>query len=406
MPRHKAASTRERYDQTLHYDAKKDRLPVGTPRPLPTSYWLKENIKLLEQYHQWLLQGGTSESTTNAIYLPMAGHVLGLNLKHHGGIDLEKDLECAMEYVQAKGLGESWYKTCRFGLNKFRRFLRLDRGLGEESKVTPFDLSRAVTDLPAWLVGELERYQRLQQRNWRDARVEESIHRFWSVYARIWRFFKVQELADLKRHHILDYVDDRLKAGYAVSSVNGDLHCLHTFLMFLQEGEYSVPQSLLRIPTLKEPDPLPKYLTDEQVKKLRDEFERNVREARLGSHRRQALLARAAFYLLWQGGLRLSEVEELRLEDVDFPQKRLSVRNGKGKKDRTIYLTDTTLYALREYWVVRGDGSSDHVFLYRNAALKRGLIRHRLEYASDRVGIKLHPHRLRHYVECWIMGSV
>jgi integrase len=100
----------------------------------------------------------------------------------------------------------------------------------------------------------------------------------------------------------------------------------------LQEEGYSVPQSLLRIPGLKQPDPLPRYLTDEQVKKLRDEIERMVQEAKLDSHRRLAVLVRSAFYLLWQGGLRLGEVEELRLEDLDFPQKRLSVRDGKGKK--------------------------------------------------------------------------
>ena len=105
---------------------------------------------------------------------------------------------------------------------------------------------------------------------------------------------------------------------------------------------------------------------------------------------------RAAFYLLWQGGMRLGEVEELRLEDLDFAQKRLSVRNGKGKKDRTVYLTETTIHALQAYLVVRGDGSGDHVFLYRNAPLKRDLIRNQLKVVGERVGVKVYPHRLRH----------
>jgi integrase len=108
------------------------------------------------------------------------------------------------------------------------------------------------------------------------------------------------------------------------------------------------------------------------------------------------LLVRAAFYLLWQGGLRLGEVEELRLEDLDFPQKRLSVRDGKGKKDRTVYLTETNIHALREYLAVRGEGSGDHVFLYRNAPLKKDLIRAQLKVAGERVGVKVFPHRLRH----------
>jgi site-specific recombinase XerD len=398
-PMRRSHSLAEHYDQTLHYTRDK-RLPDGYPRPQPTSCWPKENIALYERYRDWLLEGGTSEMSSWTIYLPTAGHVLGLALKPHEQLDLEEDFQRALDYVIAKQSGEDWLKASRNGLNKFRRFLRLERGLGEESKITPFDSARVTEGLPLWLVNELDRYQRLMQRNWRDARVEENIRGFWSAYLRLWRFFveqsKVEQLKDLKRQHVLDYIDHRLGQGHPVSGVNKDLRNLHTFLLFLQEEGYSVPQSLLRIPGLKQPDPLPRYLTDEQVKKLREEVERMVREASLASHRRLALLIRAAFYLLWQGGMRTGEVEELRLEDLDFPQKRLSVRDGKGKKDRTVYLTETALHALQEYLNVRGEGSGDHVFLFRNAPLRKDLIRDRLKHAGRQVGVQMFPHRLRH----------
>lgn len=399
MPPRKATSTCERYDQALHY-ARDQRLPPNAPRPLPTKYWPKENSALLERFHQWLLQGGTCEYSTNIMVLPMAGHVLGLNLKPHHELNLEQDLQRAMDYVQAKGVGACWLKVCRNGLNKFKRFLRLERGLGEETRITPFDASRVTSGLPDWLVNELDRYQRLMQRHWRDARVEQNIRRFWSGYLRMWHFFveqkQVRELCDLKRQHVLDYVDQRLSAGYAVTGVNNDLRNLRTFLLFLQDEGYGLPHSLLKMPFLKQPEPLPRYLTDEQVMKLRGEIERAVREAKLASHRRLARLIRAAFYLLWQGGMRLGEVEELRLEDLDIEQKRLSVRDGKGKKDRTVYLTETAIRALQEYLAVRGEGSGDHVFLYRNAPLRKDLIRAHLQSAGERIGVKTYPHRLRH----------
>lgn len=397
----------ERYDQSLRYGRGKH-VPEGAPRPLSTSHWPKENIELLERYEGWLLGGGVSEMVVRNYHIPMAGHVFGLTLKCHAEFDLDHDLDCALDYVKSKGVSAAWIKNCRLALVKFRRFVRLERGLGEESHETPFDSARVTSGLPVWLVSELDRYQRLMQRNWRDARVGQNIRRFWSGYLRLWRFLVeqkgVQSLADLKRQHVLDYVDMRLAAGYSVSGVNGDLRCLRAFLVFLQEEGYSVPNSLLRIPGLKQPDPLPRYLTDEQVRKLRDEIERNAREANLPSHRRLALLIRAAFYLLWQGGLRLGEVEELRLEDLDistsldagFGQKRLSVRDGKGRKDRTVYLTETAIRALKEFLAVRGDGSGDHVFLYRNAPLKKDILRDQLKYAGKRVGVKVYPHRLRH----------
>jgi integrase len=397
----------ERYDQSLQYGRGKH-VPDGMPRPRPTCHWPKENIELLEQYERWLLGGGVSEMVVQSYHVPMAGHVFGLTLKPYSELDLEHDLGCALEYVKSKGVSEAWSKNCRLSLVKFRRFMRLERGLGEESQETPFDSARVTSGLPSWLVSELDRYQHVQQRNWRDARMGQNVHRFWSGYLRVWRFLVekkgVQSLADLKRQHVMDYVDMRLGAGYSPVGVNNDLRYLRVFLVFLQEEGHNVPQSLLRIPFLKQPDPLPRYLTDEQVKKLRDEIERGVREASLASHRRLALLTRAAFYLLWQGGLRLGEVEELRLEDLDistslnagFGQKRLSVRDGKGKKDRTVYLAETAIRAVQEYLSVRGEGSGDHVFLYRNAPLKKDIIRAQLKYAGERVGVKVFPHRLRH----------
>jgi integrase/recombinase XerC len=399
MPPHEATTLREIYDQGLHY-ARDKRLPAEAPRPLPTSYWHPDNIELLERYEHWLSSGGVSELVIRIHHIPMAGHVFGLTLKHHSQLDLDRDLDCALDYVKAKGVGASWLKNSKNSLAKFRRFLRLERGLGEESKVTPFDSARVTEGLPLWVVNELDRYQHVMQRNWRAARMEHHIRRFWSGYLRMWRFFveqkNVQQLADLKRQHVLDYVDHRLGEGFSVSGVNVDLRYLHSFLVFLQEAGYSVPQSLVRIPGLKPPDPLPRYLTDEQVKKLRDEIERVVREAKLANHRRPALLTRAAFYLLWQGGMRLGEVEELRLEDLDLGQKRLSVRDSKDKKDRTVYLTETVIHALQEYLAVRGEGSGDHVFLFRNAPLRRDFLRDRLKSAGKQVGVKVFPHRLRH----------
>jgi hypothetical protein len=46
--------------------------------------------------------------------------------------------------------------------------------------------------------------------------------------------------------------------------------------------------------------------------------------------------------------------------------------------------------------IVRGPGSAEHVFLYRNAPLKKDIVRAQLKYAGERVGMKIYPHRLRH----------
>jgi len=405
--RRKPATVAEMYDWALRH-ARDKRLPPNHPRPRPTCDWPPENIALLEEFCEWLRSGGASPTVIRTIYLPMAGHVLGLALKPHPELDLDTDLQRGVDFLMAKQMSAQWTDVCRCAVLKFRRYLCHRRGI-VESKVTPYDPGPNTRGLPAWLVEELQRYQRVQQRNWRSARLEDGIRRFWGTHLRVWRFLcerhGVKELGDVRRRHVLDFVDQRLSTGYAVSGINGDLRTFHSFLGFLQEQGYAVPQALLRIRGLQQPDPLPRFLTDEQVGLLRDEFEQCAAEERGYRHHRDALLDRAAFYLLWQSALRLGEVEELRMEDLDLAGRKLIVRQGKGMKDRAVLMTDTTVRAIQEYLVVRGPGPTDHVFLYRNQPVCKDLIRSRITAAGKRVGVKVSPHRLRHTAATQLLNA-
>ncbi len=362
-----------RYDDSMRH-AWKSHTPHDCPLPQRTAAWPNENVELLEQYRVWLFGGGTGTGMVDSIYVPVAGYALGLNLKPHPEINLESDFQRVLDYIHAKRLSAISTNNRRNALEKFRKFMRQQRG---ETEVTFREPNYAYycAGLPEWLVNQLERYQRLRQRNWRPARQHYQVQRFWSSHTRLWRWLVeqrgIQTLTDVKRQHLLDYADARLAAGYAVRSINSDLRCLHAFLLHLQDQDITIPKALLRMLTLKEPETLPRFLTDEQVRLLRDDLEQRVRVAATASLRRDALLDRAAFYLLWQGALRLGEVEELHLEDLDLAGRKLMVRQGKGLKDRAIYLTNTTVRALQEYLVARGMAATDHVFLFSSIATKR-----------------------------------
>ena len=209
----------------------------------------------------------------------------------------------------------------------------------------------------------------------------------------------------MRRKHLHDYAGHRLDLDKSVATTNADLRDFRSFMLFLQEEDHVVPQALLRIHGLKAPDRLPKHLTDTQVRALRDDLESRVQQASRSHQQRDARLDRAIFHLFWQSGLRLGEVEELRLEDLDLPGRRLSVRNGKGMKDRTVFLTDATVVALSAYLEVRGTGPTDHVFLYRNVALKKDLAHSRIRDAGKRVGVKVYPHKLRHTTATQLLNA-
>jgi site-specific recombinase XerD len=406
-PTKAAVTSTEIYDQALKY-CRDLHLPAGTPQPGYTSTWLPENIAALERYREWLEGGGISPQVVRTYHIPMAGHALSLNHKPSAELDVDHDLQSALDYILAKRLSAQWNDNCRLSLVQFRRFLLSERGL-YEPRVPSHAPTPNTTGLPEWLVEQLTHYQHLCQRNWRPARLEGNILRFWSGHLRMWRFLVetcgVQVLSDVRRKHLYDYAEQRLSLGKSVSTINADLRNFHSFMRFLQEEDYPVPQALLRLHGLKQPERLPKYLTDEQVRSLRDDFEGRVVHAD-GPHRlRDALLDRAFFYLFWQSGLRLGEVEELRLEDLDLAARKLTVRNGKGMKDRTVYMTDTSVHALNAYLAVRGPGASDHVFLYRHQALCKDLVHSRIRDAGKRTGVKVYPHRLRHTTATQLLNA-
>ncbi|HSL93937.1 MAG TPA: tyrosine-type recombinase/integrase [Bacillota bacterium] len=387
-----------RYDTALRL-ARGAPLPTHFPRPQPTCAWPPENVALLERYRVWLDSSGATRGCILHLYIPMAGHVLGLNLKLHTEIDLEVDAEQAADYIKAKQMSPSWTEQCLFALNRFRHFLRQERGYVEPGRQQP-NLAKYQEGLPNWLVNQLSRYQHIRQASWRPARLKQALLRFWGGQTRLWHWlfahYPITELKDIRRQHIFDYIDHRLAAGYAPSTINQDLRNFHAFLKFLREQDFLVPQALFHIKGLKQPDRLPRFLTDEQVRRLRDDLEQRVLQASSMRQHRNALLDRAAFYVLWHGGLRVGEAEELRLDNLDLPNRKLMVREGTGRQDRAVFLTEVAVEAFQAYLTVRGLGPTEHVFLHRNLPASKDLLRNRIKAAGSRTGVKVTPHMLRH----------
>ena len=387
------------YDQHLSHACRN--LPAEALHPQPSSLWPQENIELYDHYRAWLLEGGSGRLTVSATLMPIVGHIFGLNLNPYPQWDLEKAIDKVLTVVQARGVSQDRFWAYKIAIMKFRKFVKQQLGIQEAPKFKPFHIEKYTTGLPAWLVSALQRHERSQERNWRPQRVLVNMRGFWRKQGKIWQFLcqkqGVVELQDLKRANILAFIDSLLDEKYALNTVNFYILSLRAFLVFLQQEGYSIPQALLQVKTLKTPDRLPKYLNEDEIIRLRDVIRAKTesREVNFGQHR-LALLDQALFYILWHGGLRLGEVEDLRMEDLDLPGRRLMVREGKGRKDRTIYLTNVALHALQEYLEVRGAGESDHVFLFHHAHLNPSFVWSRLKTLGEKVQVRVYSHQLRH----------
>jgi len=101
-------------------------------------------------------------------------------------------------------------------------------------------------------------------------------------------------------------------------------------------------------------------------------------------------------------GLRLSEATGLRWRDIDLNSGKLVVRQGKGSKDRTLWLGDDDLVQLRR-WRDRQEkeipGTTAHVFTtLAGSAVSGRYVQQMVKRYGAKAGIEkhLHPHMLRH----------
>jgi site-specific recombinase XerD len=144
------------------------------------------------------------------------------------------------------------------------------------------------------------------------------------------------------------------------------------------------PECLATVPRPKRERRLPVVFSREEVQRL---------FAAVTNLKQQAL-----FMVAYDAGLRLSELLNLRVEDIDSQRMVIRIRQGKGKKDRYARLTPGLLRLLRQYWREYRPQS----WLFPGASLDKrydlATPGHLLKKACRKAGIskRVSMHTLRH----------
>jgi site-specific recombinase XerD len=128
---------------------------------------------------------------------------------------------------------------------------------------------------------------------------------------------------------------------------------------------------------------LPNYLTFDEVKKL-IEVTHNLKH-------------KSIIMLLYSGGLRLSEVINLKISDIDSNSMTITIRQAKGKKDRQVMLSEHFLICLKQYYIQYKP--SYYLFEGQNSLQYSGRsIQQIVKKSTLKSGIKkiVSPHVLRH----------
>lgn len=150
-------------------------------------------------------------------------------------------------------------------------------------------------------------------------------------------------LANANTAMVKSYVAHLKESGLANRSVNRKISTLRTFYKYCLREEIVERTPMTGIRTLKQPKPLPKFVTEVDINKVSfpsdaDDF----------PTRRDQLL----FELLYQTGMRQAELRGLRDADVDKYGMKLKVR-GKRNKERLIPLSLQMVTMIDQYQAKR-----------------------------------------------------
>jgi integrase/recombinase XerD len=158
-------------------------------------------------------------------------------------------------------------------------------------------------------------------------------------------FLGDRNFATVKSLEVSAFLGTILDRGLQKSSVASALYALRNFYRFLQLGDQVLVCVPYKIPVTKIGKRLPHALSVQEIKQI----------LRAADTPRDLALLELAF----ASGLRVSELADLRIEEVNLRARSLMVRDGKWGRDRLALFGRPAAAALRAYL---GDRTSGFVF--------------------------------------------
>jgi site-specific recombinase XerD len=213
----------------------------------------------------------------------------------------------------------------------------------------------------------------------------------------LWVDVPIEEVTHQK---VSDYIDRLLEKRLRPKTINCHLQNIRGFYDYLsheeEEEEIRLANPVKKGHSLRLPRPLPRHLREEEI----DTFFDVIKSPRDD----------AIFRVMLRCGLRVEEVSNLTLGSLDLKRRRIYVFNGKGGKDRVVFISDDAYHALLNYLRVRPTTRVKQLFLvekgtYRGKAISVRGIQKRMEYYAGKSKVKVSCHHLRHTMATQLLNA-
>lgn len=206
---------------------------------------------------------------------------------------------------------------------------------------------------------------------------------------------------DLDNQHCRDYTASFYRKGISPRSLQRRLSAFRTFYRYLIREKHVTTNPALDIKAPKFGKRLPANIDVDRMAKLLDIQGEGPLVAR----------DKAILELLYSSGLRLAELTDMDMGDIDLNDATVHV-TGKGNKDRIVPVGRHARKAVTEWLACRGELTADPqqkaLFVARNGnRLSKRSVQARVKYWARRQGLdtQLNPHMFRHSFASHLLES-
>jgi site-specific recombinase XerD len=193
-------------------------------------------------------------------------------------------------------------------------------------------------------------------------------------------------LAQVSLREVDHFVAHQHQHGRAWATINRRLNALKHFFNFCLEQQVVGGNPVKPSHFVRRGRPLPKALSREQVQRLFTQIDHPM--------------DRALFLVMLRCGLRVSEVAQLTLEQIDWEQQARHVVQGQGRKDRRVYMSPDAVASLHACLAQHpGERTKGSVFWHRKRQgqlLSVKAIQKKMERYAKAAGITASCHSVRH----------
>ena len=228
----------------------------------------------------------------------------------------------------------------------------------------------------------------LDQKNY-SIKTFENYNRDLSKFFRFLKEYKINDIKKITKETIRLYFLKQKNNNISNRTLGRYYSSLNSFFIYSIEHEYIDSNPLKFIDYPKYTKKIPEYIYDSQLEKLLNEKTSENIEIEL----RNKLI----IYLLLDTGVRVSELVNIKVSDIDIEERIIRVL-GKGSKERFVFFTSKTKELLVSYLSKRKEKALVNNLLinYKGEKLTERSVQKIIKLVGEKIGLDIHPHLLRH----------